>query len=84
MPAASARATFFGGLGRGEYTQAQLFDYAAKLDATGAKIGLTGLQGGGLAHTEFLALLTEARTGSRRDDSDSCPEDTHGSAASRR
>lgn len=55
LPSASDRATFVGGLERGEYTQVQLVDYAAKLDATGAKIGLTGLQDGGLAYTELLA-----------------------------
>ena len=54
LPPAADRATFVGGLERGEYTQAQLVDYAARLDATGTKIGLTGLQDSGLAYIAFL------------------------------
>lgn len=54
LPSSADRATFVGGLERGEYTQTQLVDYAVKLDATGTKIGLTGLQESGLVYNEFL------------------------------
>ena len=54
LPSSSARSTFVGGLERGEYTQAQLVEYAAMLDATGTQIDLTGLQDSGLAYNTFM------------------------------